>query len=73
MKSPKDLEGMKIRVQESQTSIAMIKAMGGSPTPMAFGEVYTSLQQGIIDGAENNITALTVNKHGEVAKAYTLT
>ncbi|WP_241475332.1 TRAP transporter substrate-binding protein [Priestia flexa] len=73
VKSPKDLEGMKIRVQESQTSIAMIKAMGGSPTPMAFGEVYTSLQQGIIDGAENNITALTVNKHGEVAKAYTLT
>ena len=51
----------------------MIKAMGGAPTPMAFGEVYTSLQQGIIDGAENNEMGLTSNKHGEVAKAYTYT
>ncbi|WHY01696.1 TRAP transporter substrate-binding protein [Neobacillus sp. DY30] len=71
--SPTDLKGMKIRVQESPTSIAMIKAMGGSPTPMSFGEVYTALQQGIIDGAENNEMGLTANKHGEVAKAYSYT
>ena len=71
--TPADMSGMKIRVQESPTSIAMIQAMGGSPTPMAFGEVYTALQQGIIDGAENNEMGLTANKHGEVAKAYTYT
>lgn len=73
VESPADMKGMKIRVQESPTSISMIKAMGGAPTPMSFGEVYTSLQQGVIDGAENNETALTNNKHGEVAKAYTYT
>lgn len=73
VESPADLSGMKIRVQESPTSIAMIEAMGGSPTPMAFGEVYTSLQQGVIDGAESNETALTSNKHGEVSKAYSYT
>ncbi|MCC3359524.1 TRAP transporter substrate-binding protein [Bacillus sp. REN16] len=71
--SPADMAGMKIRVQESPTSISMIEAMGGAPTPMSFGEVYTSLQSGVIDGAENNETALTNNKHGEVAKAYTYT
>ncbi|AUD13112.1 MULTISPECIES: TRAP transporter substrate-binding protein [unclassified Planococcus (in: firmicutes)] len=71
--TPEDMNGMKIRVQESPTSIAMIEAMGGAPTPMSFGEVYTSLQQGVIDGAENNETGLTSNKHGEVAKAYSYT
>ncbi|PSL41565.1 tripartite ATP-independent transporter DctP family solute receptor [Planomicrobium soli] len=73
VESPADMNGMKIRVQESPTSIAMIKAMGGAPTPMSFGEVYTSLQQGVIDGAESNETALTNSKHGEVSKAYTYT
>jgi tripartite ATP-independent transporter DctP family solute receptor len=73
VESPADMRGLKIRVQESPTSISMIEAMGGAPTPMSFGEVYTSLQQGVIDGAENNETALTNNKHGEVAKAYTYT
>ena len=48
----------------------MIDLMGGSATPMAFGEVYTGLQQGVIDGAESNETALTTNKHGEVAKHF---
>lgn len=71
--SPKDLQGLKIRVQESPTSMSMIKAMGGSPTPMTFGEVYTSLQQNIIDGAENNESALTINNHGEVARSYVYT
>ncbi|WP_227937015.1 TRAP transporter substrate-binding protein [Alkalihalobacillus deserti] len=73
VESPADMNGLKIRVQESPTSISMIKAMGGSPTPMSYGEVYTSLQQGVIDGAENNETALVSSKHGEVAKAYTYT
>lgn len=73
VESPEDMKGLKIRVQESPTSIQMIEVMGGAPTPMSYGEVYTSLQQGILDGAENNETALTSSKHGEVVKAYTYT
>ena len=68
--SPSDLKGLKIRVQQSPTAIKMIELMGGAATPMAFGEVYTGLQQGVIDGAESNETALTTNKHGEVAKYF---
>ncbi|KAB2331899.1 TRAP transporter substrate-binding protein [Bacillus mesophilum] len=67
---PDDLRGLKIRVQPSPTSIKMVELMGGSPTPMPYGEVYTSLQQGVIDGTENNETALTDSNHGEVAKEY---
>jgi tripartite ATP-independent transporter DctP family solute receptor len=70
---PDDLKGLKIRVQPSATAINMIELMGGSPTPMSFGEVYTALQQGVIDGSENNETALTDNNHGEVAKQYSYT
>lgn len=67
---PDDLKGLKIRVMENPTAIKMLQLMGGSPTPMPYGEVYTALQQGVIDGAENNITGITVNRHGEVAKFY---
>lgn len=67
---PEDVAGLKIRVMESSTSIRMLQLLGGSPTPMPYGEVYTSLQQGVIDGAENNLAALTVNRHGEVAKHF---
>ena len=48
----------------------MLQALGASATPMSFGEVYTGLQQSVIDGAENNELALVNNKHGEVAKHY---
>lgn len=68
--SPADLKGLKIRVQQSQTNIEMMKLLGGSATPMGFGEVYTALQSGIIDGAENNELALTDNGHGDVCKYY---
>ena len=68
--SPDDLKGMKIRVQQSPASVAMMKAFGAAATPMSFGEVYTAIQQGVIDGAENNELALTNNKHGEVAKYF---
>ncbi len=67
---PDDLKGLKIRVQPSPTNLKMLELMGGSPTPMSFGEVYTAMQQGVIDGSENNETALTDNNHGEVAKQY---
>ena len=73
VKSPADLKGLKIRTQDSPTSIEMIRNMGGAATPMSSGEVYTSLQQGVIDGAENNETVLVDDGHGEVAKSYTYT
>lgn len=69
---PRDVEGMKVRVMGSQSAISMMNAMGGLPTPMSYGEVYTGLQQNVIDGAENNVFALTTKKHGEVAKHYSL-
>ncbi len=70
--SPADLAGMKVRVQPSPTAVEMVKLMGGSPTPLSYGELYTALQQGVVDGAENNPTALTNSRHGEVAKVYSL-
>lgn len=68
-----DVNGLKVRVQPSETSVNMIEAFGGLPTPMAYGEVYTALQSGVIDAAENNETALVGNNHGEVAKYYMYT
>lgn len=73
LETPDDLKGKKVRAQSSQTSINTINAMGASATPMDFGEVYTGLQQGTVDCAENNETALIDNSHGEVAKGYTYT
>lgn len=70
IREPGDLKGMKIRVQQSPASVAMVRAFGAAASPMGFGEVYTAIQQGVIDGAENNELALTNNKHGEVAKYF---
>lgn len=70
---PSDLKGLKIRTQDSPTSIAMMAAMGGAATPIANGETYSSLQQGIIDGAENCEIVLADDGHGEVAKYYSYT
>lgn len=69
---PADLVGLKIRVQESAIMVAMIKALGGSPTPMVFGEVYSSLATGVIDGAENNWPSYEYTGHYQVAKFYSL-
>ncbi|MEI3162231.1 MAG: TRAP transporter substrate-binding protein [Lachnospirales bacterium] len=68
--TPDDLKGLKLRVQQSPSNVSMVKAFGAAAAPMSFGEVYTAIQQGVIDGAENNELALTNNKHGEVAKYY---
>ena len=68
--TPDDLVGLKMRVQQSPASIQMANAFGAAATPLSFGEVYTAIQQHVIDGAENNELALTNNKHGEVAKYY---
>ena len=70
---PSVLKGKKIRAMVSSTSMEMIELMGGSPVPMASSETYTSLQQGIVDGAENTELALTVDKHEEIVKSYTYT
>lgn len=70
IESPEDLKGLKIRVQQSPTNVQMMSLLGGSATPMGFGEVYTALQSKVIDGAENNELALTSNGHGDVCKHY---
>lgn len=70
IESPSDLKGLKIRVQQSPTNVEMMNLLGGSATPMGFGDVYTALQSKIIDGAENNELALTDNGHGDVCKYY---
>lgn len=69
---PDDLAGLKIRTQESQTSMKMVLALGGSPTPIAWGELYSALQQGIVDGAENNPPSFYLSRHYEICKFYSL-
>lgn len=70
IREPEDLKGLKIRVQDMKTQTDMVTALGGTPVAMSYGDVYTALQTGIIDGTENNETALTTGKHGEVCKVY---
>ena len=70
--SPADLHGMKIRVMKSQTSVRMVAALGGSPTPISLGEIYTALQQGVVDGAENNPPSFYRLRHYEAARFYSL-
>lgn len=70
--TPDDLSGLKIRVQESQTAMQMVEALGGSPTPMNFGELYSGLQTKVVDGAENNPPSFYSNRHFEVCKHYSL-
>ena len=70
--TPDDLAGMKIRVQKSNMAIKMIEAMGASATPIDWGELYTSLQQGVVDGAENNPPSFYTSLHYEICKYYIL-
>ncbi len=70
--TPEDLDGLKIRVQESPTALNMVTALGGAPTPIAWGELYTALQQGVVDGAENNPPSFYLSGHYEICKYYTL-
>lgn len=69
---PEDLSGMKIRVMQSTTAVEMIRALGGSATPISYGELYTALQSGVVDGAENNPPSLYTSRHYEVCKYYSL-
>jgi tripartite ATP-independent transporter DctP family solute receptor len=70
--TPSDLTGLKVRVQESKMAINMIRGMGGSPTPVSYGELYTALQQGIVDAAENNPPSFYNSRHYEVCKYYSI-
>lgn len=70
--TPDDLKSLKIRVQESNISMQMIQFMGGSATPIAWGELYTALQSNIVDGAENNPPSFYLSKHYEVCRHYSL-
>jgi|TARA_B100001939_G_C16889301_1_gene594606 tripartite ATP-independent transporter DctP family solute receptor len=72
IRTPSDLKGLKIRVMESVTAMKMVESMGGSPTPISWGELYTSLQQEVVDGAENNPPSFFLSKQFEVCKYYTL-
>ncbi|WJJ97695.1 TRAP transporter substrate-binding protein [Algibacter luteus] len=72
IRTPDDLKGLKIRVMNNQMAINMVNALGGSATPMAYGELYTAIQQGVVDGAENNPPSFVSSNHYEVSKYYTL-
>jgi tripartite ATP-independent transporter DctP family solute receptor len=69
---PDDLKGLKIRVMKSITSVKMVESLGGSPTPIPWGELYTALQQGVVDGAENNPPSFFFSRHYEVCKYYSI-
>ena len=69
---PSDLDGLKIRVQESAVAMNLVRSLGGSPTPISWGELYTALQQGVVDGAENNPPSFYTSRHYEICKFYTL-
>ena len=72
VQTPADLRGQKIRVQNSPSAIALVKATGGAPTPISYGELYTALQQGVVDGAENNPPSFYRSRHYEVTPYYSL-
>jgi len=69
---PSDLAGLKVRTMESPTAVRMIQQLGGSATPIAWGELYTALQQGVVDAAENNPPSFYLSRHYEVCKYYSL-
>ncbi|WP_394281330.1 TRAP transporter substrate-binding protein [Corynebacterium sp.] len=73
VRTPEDLAGLKIRVQESDMHIRMIQLMGASATPLSYGEVYTAIQSGVLDGAENNEVSYTTQQHNEVAPYFNQT
>ena len=70
---PEDMKGLKIRVMEQPIYIEMMKALGASPTPMAFGELFTAMQQGVVDGQENPAAHIWTSRFFEVQKYISLT
>ena len=72
IRTPDDLKGMKIRTQQSRLAMDIVSALGGAPTPIPWGELYTALSQGTVDGAENNLPSFDTGRHMEVCKYFTL-
>ncbi|SDX71831.1 tripartite ATP-independent transporter solute receptor, DctP family [Lutibacter oricola] len=72
IRTPEDLKGLKIRVMNNQMAINMVNALGGSATPLSYGELYTAIQQGVVDGAENNPPSFVSSNHYEICKYYTI-
>ncbi len=72
IRTPEDMKGLKIRVQNSDLFVSMVEALGANATPMEFGQVYEALKTGVIDGAENNWPSYESTRHFEVAKYYSL-
>lgn len=72
IETPSDLNGLKIRVLNSPTAVATVRALGGAATPVSWGELYTALQQGVVDGAENNPPSYYLSRHYEIARYYSL-
>jgi tripartite ATP-independent transporter DctP family solute receptor len=72
IRTPEDLVGQKIRVLNSPTAVATVQALGGAATPIAWGELYAAIQQGVVDGAENNPPSYFLSRHYEIAKFYSL-
>jgi tripartite ATP-independent transporter DctP family solute receptor len=72
-RTPDDLKGQKIRVQQSDMWVALMRAFGANATPLPYGEVYSALQTGVVDGAENNFPSYLTSRHFEVAKHLSLT
>jgi tripartite ATP-independent transporter DctP family solute receptor len=70
---PEDLAGLVIRIQPSRTMARMVELLGATPRALPWGVVYTALQTGLVDGAENNVTALTFGRHAEVVRCYSYT
>ena len=72
IESPADVEGMKLRVMQSDIFVDMVAALGGTATPMPYGEVYSGIQTGVVDGAENNFPSYDTAGQFEVARNYSL-
>jgi tripartite ATP-independent transporter DctP family solute receptor len=73
IRAPDDLKGLKMRVQEAKVWLGLMRALGAIPTPIPFGELYSALQQGVVDGQENPIVTITSMKFYEVQKQVGLT
>lgn len=73
IEKPEDMKGLVMRVQSSEILIETVETLGGSATPIDWNELYTAIQQGVVDGADNGIVAFTENNLGEVAKHFSFT
>src|SRR5712675_1296931 len=73
IKAPADLKGMKIRMMGNPIFVETMNAMGGNGVAMGFNELYSALQTGVVDGAENDVPTLLAQNHYQVAKVYSLT